>query len=74
MSKIIFSSDLHGHIDKYEKLFSFTENMKPDCLLLGGDLLPGLSIMKNQKTNDFFSDYLIPKTRQLIDKLGKSGF
>jgi Icc-related predicted phosphoesterase len=36
----VFVSDLHGHTDRYEKLFSLLERERPDGVFLGGDLLP----------------------------------
>jgi len=35
-----FVSDLHGHIDKYHKLFRIIKTEKPEAVFLGGDLLP----------------------------------
>ena len=35
-----FVSDLHGHIDRYNTLFSIAEKEKPVAIFLGGDLLP----------------------------------
>jgi Icc-related predicted phosphoesterase len=36
----VFVSDLHGHTDRYEKLFALLERERPDGVFLGGDLLP----------------------------------
>lgn len=36
----IFVSDLHGHLDRYEKLFELVARERPDGVFLGGDLLP----------------------------------
>jgi Icc-related predicted phosphoesterase len=36
----LFASDLHGHDDRYEKLFTAIERERPEAVLLGGDLLP----------------------------------
>ena len=35
-----FVSDLHGHIDRYKKLFSAIEGEGPDAVFIGGDILP----------------------------------
>lgn len=35
-----FVSDLHGHLDRYEKLFDLIAHERPDGVFLGGDLLP----------------------------------
>jgi Icc-related predicted phosphoesterase len=36
----LFASDLHGRLDRYEKLFRAVEEIQPAALFLGGDLLP----------------------------------
>lgn len=38
--RCFFVSDLHGNLNKYEKLFRTIYDEKPDVVLLGGDLLP----------------------------------
>lgn len=39
--RLLFASDLHGAVDRYDKLFAAAEREAPEALLLGGDLLPG---------------------------------
>jgi len=64
MTKCFFVTDLHGHIDRYQKLFYQIEEEKPDAVFLGGDLLPhGLKKLKNY--NDFTTDFLFPNLYQL---------
>lgn len=36
----LFVSDLHGHLDRYQKLFTLIERDPPLAVFLGGDLLP----------------------------------
>lgn len=60
-----FVSDLHGKIDKYEKLFRVILEDAPDVLLFGGDLFPHSYLNKN-----FTTDYLIPSFTKLRDGLG----
>jgi len=38
--KILFASDLHGQIRRYDELLNLAHESGSDCLLLGGDLLP----------------------------------
>jgi Icc-related predicted phosphoesterase len=38
--KCFFVSDLHGHKNRYETLFTFVASEKPACVLFGGDMLP----------------------------------
>jgi Icc-related predicted phosphoesterase len=53
----LFVSDLHGKIDKYEKLFNFLKTTSPDLVFLGGDLLPH-SYLNNNFTNGFLVENL----------------
>jgi Icc-related predicted phosphoesterase len=48
--RCFFASDLHGHGDRYLKLFREMERGRPDVVLLGGDLLPAV------RARDFFED------------------
>ncbi len=68
-----FVSDLHGHVDRYRKLFHACEEEKPDALFFGGDLLP--HPFKNWwdgqgEKNDFILDFLAPEVRELNLRLG----
>jgi Icc-related predicted phosphoesterase len=36
----LFASDLHGRVDRYEKLLAAVESERPSLVFLGGDLLP----------------------------------
>jgi Icc-related predicted phosphoesterase len=40
MSVWFFVSDLHGYLDRYQKLFHMILAERPEVVLLGGDLLP----------------------------------
>ncbi len=75
MSLCYFVSDLHGKIDRYEKLFVKIKEEKPGALFLGGDLLP--HNLKQQKINnriitDFTTEYLIDRFTLLKRKMGKA--
>lgn len=35
-----FVSDLHGHVERYEKLFTRIKKETPDAVFIGGDILP----------------------------------
>jgi len=47
MNLCLFVSDLHGSIDKFEKLFSQIRLDSPRLVLLGGDLLPFGGVLAN---------------------------
>jgi uncharacterized protein len=59
-----FTSDIHGKVGKYEKLFTALLNEKPDALFLGGDLLP-----HSYSDRNFIADYLFPKLSFLKKEL-----
>lgn len=60
-----FVSDLHGKIERYEKLFNLIEQEKPNAVFFGGDLLPHYFEGKN-----FVLDYLEPKFKSARESLG----
>lgn len=74
MSKCFFVSDLHGHRDRFEKLFQKILEYEPDAVFLGGDILPsGLYKLTGQENEaeNFISDFLIKNFVLLKNKLGK---
>lgn len=60
----LFVSDLHGRIDRYEKLFQQIKIHRPGIVLLGGDLLP-----HSYGNQNFIVDYLILKFSMLRNEL-----
>jgi Icc-related predicted phosphoesterase len=64
MNNCFFVSDLHGKIERYEKLFNAVLNEKPEAVLLGGDLLP-----HNHIHTDFIDNYLTNNLLSLKEKL-----
>ncbi len=70
----LFVSDLHGKVNRYEKLFAYLEKEKPANLFIGGDILPSSvlhSFRAGEIKPDFVTDYLASRFRELRDKLGK---
>ncbi len=74
MDLCFFVSDLHGHIDRYEKLFKEIYQEKPGIVFLGGDLLPSGLILKrsNSDHDDFIKYYLTESFIKLKNKLGNN--
>lgn len=73
MASCFFVSDLHGHVDRYEKLLAKMREERPDALFLGGDLLPsGLGGIAgfDPGHRDFVGDFLLPRFRAVRDDLG----
>jgi Icc-related predicted phosphoesterase len=55
--KFLYSTDLHGHTDKYDAILSFALEEKINLIHLGSDLLPkGSNLIKTQK--DFIKHFL----------------
>ena len=68
-----FSTDLHGQIQRYEKLQSRILQDRPEALFLGGDLLPRPVLPGAQfeaGKDDFVHDYLVPMFRKIRSRLG----
>ncbi len=56
MTNCLFVTDLHGHLDRYRKLFSLIESSDFQAVFIGGDLFPhGLRPSSNEP-DDFLKD------------------
>ncbi|MGB2986967.1 MAG: metallophosphoesterase [Phycisphaerae bacterium] len=67
-----FVSDLHGHVDRYEKLFAAIADERPAAVFLGGDLLPsGLAPAEALDVGhrDFVNDFLAANFSKLRKSL-----
>lgn len=56
-----FVTDLHGQIDRYNKLFTLIRNSRPRVVLIGGDILPtgfGLSGPSGLPYDNFVAEFL----------------
>ena len=63
-------SDLHGRIDRYEKLFTAIHRERPDVVFLGGDLLPHLWSTATA-AGDFPAEAILSSVRGLQKTLGE---
>jgi len=73
MTACLFVSDLHGHPERYEKLWSAIEKETPAAVFLGGDLLPsGLMgmVSLDPAHRDFVNDFLVPGFERVRTRLG----
>lgn len=73
MSICFFATDLHGKVDRYNKLFSQILSEEPEAVFLGGDLLPsGLYALTSDETvvDDFINDFLVFEFKNLKKKMG----
>jgi len=64
MTNCFFVSDLHGKLDRYQKLIKQVSIEKPQLLFFGGDLLPH-GLIKTDNYNDFALDCFFPELRKL---------
>lgn len=64
MPTCFFVSDLHGRVDRYEKLFAAVAAEKPVAVFIGGDLLPSpMAPPPELHGRDFLTGYLADKLR-----------
>jgi Icc-related predicted phosphoesterase len=69
-----FAADLHGRIDRYEKLFDVMAEAPPAALFLGGDLLPSAFIPRpagDPRHGDFMNEFLGAELERLRNRLGE---
>lgn len=74
MTLCFFVSDLHGHIDRYQKLGAAILKQHPAAVFFGGDLLPSgrVSAHGGERIHEFFTDYLMPEFSRIKRQLGDS--
>ncbi len=74
LTRCWFVSDLHGKIDRYNKLFDRLSADPPDVLFVGGDILPNIFSSKKQRSEsfDFIDDCLAVKFGRIREKLKES--
>ncbi len=73
MTRLLFASDLHGDVQRYEALLARAEQELPDAVLLGGDLLPGgaaAGCVPHLGDAGFLAGWLGPRLAGLRDRLG----
>jgi Icc-related predicted phosphoesterase len=74
MATYFFASDLHGRVDRYQKLFEAIEAERPEAVFLGGDLLPsGASVFSESRVaDDFLQTYLVHHLCRMREALAGS--
>ena len=75
MSICFFATDLHGKVERYNKLFSQILSEEPEAVFLGGDLLPsGLFALTSNETvvDDFIKDSLVLEFFKLKKNMGST--
>ena len=74
MTPCFFVSDLHGHVDRYEKLFGLIRDERPAAVFMGGDLLPHRlrpQRFRGEVIGHFVTNYLFPRFEELRSGLGQ---
>ena len=66
--KFIYSCDIHGDIDKYEKLFKLTMETGIKNIVVGGDILPKKAAKREPIQREFIRGYF----KEYYDKLQKN--
>jgi Icc-related predicted phosphoesterase len=69
----LFVADLHGHPDRYEKLYGAIAEEEPRAVFLGGDLLPGLlagMTAPERSPSNFVQQFLVERLLQLQETMG----
>ncbi len=64
MPQCFFVTDLHGHVDRYEKLLAAIASERPEAVFVGGDLLPhgrARAALGSAAGGDFLADFLLPR-------------
>ncbi|MDD4051680.1 MAG: metallophosphoesterase [candidate division Zixibacteria bacterium] len=69
MTRCLFVSDLHGQIDRYQKLFHVMAEEKPEGVFIGGDFLPAGSSRGHAVVQDFVAGYLPDELTRLRTSL-----
>lgn len=72
MPACFFASDLHGRVDRYEKLLAAVAAERPAAVFLGGDLLPsgfGMAGSLDPAHEDFIEAFLAPAFDRLRRRL-----
>lgn len=74
MTRCFFVSDVHGSVDRYQKLFAAVEQERPELVLLGGDLLLAGLVRSTPfgSHRDFVGEFLAARLGSLRSKLGSA--
>ncbi len=68
MTNSFFVSDLHGKLDRFEKLIIKIRSLKPQLIFMGGDILPHFA-QNHSHGKDLITDYLIPLFSSLKNEM-----
>jgi len=71
VTSCLFVSDLHGQIDRYEKLFECILEETPSAVFLGGNMLPGIWGLADgdEAQGDFINNYLVKHLSDIRNRM-----
>lgn len=76
MTRCLFASDLHGHADRYAKIWDAVRRRRPRFVFLGGDLLPNTFAPLPEDAapgdDDFVRGFLASRLRALRQELANA--
>jgi len=67
--KLLFCTDLHGDPTQYERLHRLASRVHPDCIVLGGDLLPDDNALDRPRLGRGQPDFVRGPFRQAVQAL-----
>lgn len=73
---LVYATDIHGDINRYERLFELGEGRNVKAVIIGGDIAPFLNAVGEiaMHQREFLEFYLIPKLREFRKKAKKDVF
>jgi uncharacterized protein len=72
MNRFAFATDIHGQLERLEKLFRWIEQQAPATLLLGGDLLPSPGARGAAPSDEFLTSCLGTELGRLRRTMGSA--
>ncbi len=67
--KLLYTSDLHGEEPQYARLLTAAEAVRPDVVVLGGDLLPDDSVLVPENLGRGQPEWVRSRFRELMTQL-----
>jgi Icc-related predicted phosphoesterase len=66
----LFVTDLHGRVDRYEKLFDAIESESPRAVFIGGDLLPHYA-WPGEAPQEFLGEFVAVRLAEIRNRMKK---
>ena len=72
MVKVLYTSDMHGNQAQYKTLVEYAQEIKPDAIIIGGELYPKGSEFQREINQDYLKrqgDFIVADLPQLLKPL-----